>query len=137
VHTRDDRRRSKPLRVLETQEMIGHLRAAHYHRFELPLMSRPAEFLPREVPMDPYSLGLLLGDGCLSMKTLGFTTADPELALALEMSIEGIEARHRGRFDYLLRQRQTDGGVAVVNPVTRAIRDLDLAGALSDRKSVG
>ncbi len=40
--------------------------AAHQHRFELPLVSAPVEFEPREVPIDPYALGLLLGDGCLT-----------------------------------------------------------------------
>ena len=40
VATRDDRRRGKPLRVLTTREMIGNLRANHYHRYELPLAQR-------------------------------------------------------------------------------------------------
>ena len=66
VATRDDRRRGKPLRVLTTREMIGNLRANHYHRYELPLHSAPVRFPYREVPMDPYALGLLLGDGCLT-----------------------------------------------------------------------
>ena len=35
VYTRGDRRRGKPARVLATKEMIGNLRAAHYHRYEL------------------------------------------------------------------------------------------------------
>ncbi len=35
----------------------------------------------RPVPMDPYALGLLLGDGCLTTSTTpSFATADPELA---------------------------------------------------------
>ena len=63
VHTRDDRRRGKPARVLKTKEMIGNLRAAHYHRYELPLLSAPVSFETRPVPLDPYALGLLLGDG--------------------------------------------------------------------------
>jgi phosphate starvation-inducible PhoH-like protein len=71
VATRDDRRRGKPLRVLTTQEMMGDLRANHYHRYELPLHSTPVCFPSRKVPMDPYALGLLLGDGCLT----GTTTA--------------------------------------------------------------
>jgi phosphate starvation-inducible PhoH-like protein len=65
VTTRDDRGRGKPARVLETREMIGNLRAAHDHRYELPLV-QPVEFEPQPVPMDPHALGLLLGDGCLT-----------------------------------------------------------------------
>ncbi|HEX4563424.1 MAG TPA: PhoH family protein, partial [Solirubrobacteraceae bacterium] len=85
VWTASDRRREKPGRVVETREMIGRLRVAHQRRYELPLMRQPVEFEPREVPMDPYALGLLLGDGCITGKTTPtFSTTDPELALALE-----------------------------------------------------
>ncbi len=66
VYTRADRRRGKLPRVLQTKQMIGNLRAAHYHRFELPLLSAPVSFESRPVPLDPYALGLLLGDGCLT-----------------------------------------------------------------------
>jgi phosphate starvation-inducible PhoH-like protein len=136
VATRDDRRRSKPLRVLETREMIGQLRAAHYHRFELPLVRRPVEFLPREVPLDPYALGLLLGDGYLA-KTPVFTTTDAELVPALEHSLEGIDVRPRGGLHYLLRQTAAvQGAVRLVNPVTAAIRELGLAGSRSTTKFV-
>ena len=85
VATRDDRRRGKPLRVLTTREMIGNLRANHYHRYELPLHSAPVRFPYREMPMDPYALGLLLGDGCLTGTTTpSFATGDPELAWELQ-----------------------------------------------------
>jgi len=70
VSTREDRARGKPMRILETQQMIGRLRSAHYHRYELPLVSRPVEFEARAVPMDPYALGLLLGDGCITTARL-------------------------------------------------------------------
>ena len=80
VATPDDRRRGKPGRVVETREMIGNLRAAHQHRFELPLLSRPAEFEPRPVPMDPYALGLLLGDGCIT------TTTTPSFSTGIRSS---------------------------------------------------
>lgn len=62
VYTRSDRRRGKPPRVLQTKEMIGNLRATHYHRYELPLLSEPVDFPARPVPMDGYALGLLLGE---------------------------------------------------------------------------
>ncbi|ORV14038.1 phosphate starvation-inducible protein PhoH [Mycobacterium celatum] len=79
VYTRADRRRGKPPRVLQTKEMIGNLRAAHYHRYELPLLSAPVNFAVRPVPLDPYALGLLLGDGCFSCRaTPTFATTDLE-----------------------------------------------------------
>jgi phosphate starvation-inducible protein PhoH and related proteins len=82
VYTRSDRRSGKPPRVLQTKEMIGNLRAAHYHRYELPMLSAPVQFESRPVALDPYALGLLLGDGCLTCSTTpSFATADPELAL--------------------------------------------------------
>jgi phosphate starvation-inducible protein PhoH and related proteins len=138
VATRDDRRRGKPLRVLEIREMIGQLRAAHYHRFELPLISRPVAFHPREVPLDPYALGLLLGDGYLPATTTPvFTTTDAELVPELEHSLEGIDVRHRGGLHYLLRQTAAvRGALRVANPVTAALRELRLAGTRSATKFV-
>ena len=118
--------------------MVGRLRAAHARRFELPLVSQPVEFGPRDVPMDPYALGLLLGDGCLTTSTTpSFTTGDPELALALEAALDGIELRRKSQVDYVLRHTAGHrGGVIVANPLTAALRDLGLAGARSSTKFV-
>ena len=138
VHTAADRRRGKPGRVLETREMIGRLRAAHGHRFELPLLRAPAEFEPREVPIDPYTLGLLLGDGCLTTSTTpSLVMADPELVTALEASLPEIELHPGGgvnsTLDHLGGHR---GGVILDNPVTTALRELGLAGTSSQTKFV-
>jgi phosphate starvation-inducible PhoH-like protein len=138
VSTPADRRRGKPGRLVETREMIGRLRTAHQHRFELPLLQAPAEFEPREVPMDPYALGLLLGDGCLTATTTPtFATADAELAVALEAALEGIELRRKPDVDYVLRHVHGHrGGVIVANPATTVLRELGLAGTRSNTKFV-
>jgi phosphate starvation-inducible PhoH-like protein len=138
VWTASDRRREKPGRVIETREMIGRLRAAHRRRFELPLIQTPIEFEPREVSIDPYALGLLLGDGCLTTSTTPtFSTADPELAAALEDALDGIELRPNGGVDYTLRHIHSHrGDVIVANPVTIALRELGLAGTSSASKFV-
>ena len=138
VFTASDRRRGKPGRVLQTQDMVGRLRTFHQHRFELPLVSAPAEFLPRETPIEPYALGLLLGDGCLTGTTTpSFSTKDPELAIALEQALEGIEVRPKRIGEYVLRHLHGHrGGVIVSNPVTVQLRDLGLAGTGSDTKFV-
>jgi phosphate starvation-inducible protein PhoH and related proteins len=138
VHTRDDRRRGKPARVLETREMVGRLRAAHAHRYELPLLSAPVAFPRRDVPMDPYALGLFLGDGCLTGSTTpSFATADEELVHHLEAALPGTTLRHRGGPDDVLnREGGGRGGVIVENPVTAALRSLGLWGTASATKFV-
>jgi len=141
VFTAEDRRRGKPGRVLETGEMIGQLRVAHRHRYELPLLSAPVSFEERRVPLDPYALGLLLGGGCLTTKTTPtFTTADPELVEALEEALNGIgiEVRRKNAgYDYVLRHVHGGrGGVITANPVTAVLRNLGLAGTHSHTKFV-
>jgi phosphate starvation-inducible protein PhoH and related proteins len=138
VHTRHDRLRGKPARVLETKEMIGNLRAAHYHRYELQLLSAPVDFESRPIPLDPYALGLLLGDGCFSCRaTPTFATTDPELAEALGRLIPGIEVRRKTEVDYVLNRIRLPGEVITIeNPVTGAMRRLGLAGAKSNSKFV-
>ncbi|OBK18199.1 phosphate starvation-inducible protein PhoH [Mycobacterium asiaticum] len=138
VYTRSDRRRGRPARVLQTKEMIGNLRAAHHHRYELPILSAPVQFESRAVPLDAYALGLLLGDGCITCSTTpGFATNDPELAHALECLIPGITVRHKNDVDYVLNRTTSPGEVITkANPVTDALRQLGLAGTRSDTKFV-
>ncbi len=138
VHTPSDKRRNRPARVMETQEMVGDLRAAQQYRYELPLISEPVEFGAKEVPLDPYALGLLIGDGCLTGKnTPTFSTADPELAEALESRLEGIELASTSRVDYVLRNANGGrGGVIVSNPVTQTLRVLGLSGTRSHSKFI-
>jgi phosphate starvation-inducible protein PhoH and related proteins len=139
VFTAGDRRRGNAGRNVQTRDMVGRLRAADQHRFELPVLGAPVEFPRRDVPLDPYALGLLLGDGCLTGKTTpSFSTADPELATALEEKLEGIELRRKGDgVDFDLHHTAGHrGGVIVANPVTAALRELGLLGARSSTKFV-
>jgi phosphate starvation-inducible protein PhoH and related proteins len=69
--------------------------------------------------------------------TPSFTTADPELAVALEATLDGIELRRKSEVDYVLRHTAGHrGGVIVANPVTVVLRDLGLAGTRSSTKFV-
>ncbi|MDJ1130434.1 PhoH family protein [Streptomyces iconiensis] len=138
VRTASDKRRDKPWRVLETREMIGNLRAAHARRYELPMLTAPVCFPEREVPMDPYALGLLLGDGCLTGSTTpSFATADPELVTTLGETLAGFTVRHKGGVNYVLnRVRRAGDSMRTENPVTGALRSLDLLGSRSHTKFV-
>jgi len=136
VRTPEDKRDGME-RTIQTQEMVGNLRRGHVHRYELPLVEA-VEFEPQDVPLDPYALGLLLGDGCITTKTTpSFSTADPELAEALEARLDGITLFHKGTYDYVLRHVAGGrGGLRIANPVTTAVRELGLAGTRSATKFV-
>jgi phosphate starvation-inducible protein PhoH and related proteins len=139
VTTRDDRRRGQPFRVLETREMIGNLRADRYHRYELPLHSAPVCFPYQPVPVDPYVLGLLLGDGCLTgSATPSFATADVELAWELQRLLPGIQVRPKPGPNYELSQPASPSRttVRVESPVTGVARELGLYGMRSTTKFV-
>lgn len=138
VRTAADRRRDKPWRVLETKEMVGDLRAAHPRRYELPLLSAPVCLPEREVPMDPYALGLLLGDGCPTGSTTPTSaTEDQELVTALDTALSGVEARWKGGPDHTLNRVRAPGDVITrENPVTGVLRALGLAGTRSHTKFV-
>lgn len=138
VKTPEDLRRNKPARVLETREMIGKLRRCHQRRYRLPTLEGPAKLKPQAVPLDPYALGLLLGDGCITGKTTPtFTTTDLQLAEELESLLDGIELVNKGGNDYVLRHAVGGrGGLCIPNPVTVVLRDLKLCGTRSATKFV-
>ena len=137
VKTLDDKKHGKPARVVQTSEMVGNLRRHHQRRYELPLLSEPAQFVPRETPMDPYALGLLLGDGCNTGSTTpSFATVDQELVAALDDALEGITLDHKGGPDYVLGKTGHAGRGGRTNPVTATLTDLWLLGTNSKTKYV-
>jgi phosphate starvation-inducible PhoH-like protein len=138
VRTPEDKRDGKPLRVLQTTEMIGNLRRNHQHRYELPMLSGPVMFCPRSVPLEPYALGLLLGDGCITGATTpSFATLDRRLAESLEIGLgPRIELRHQGGPDFVIRQRERMDGAWQRHPVSAVLDDLGLLGTRSATKFV-
>lgn len=143
VRTMEDKRRHKPQRILETREMVGNFRRNHQYRYELPLLSSPVNWPRREVPLEPYSLGLLLGDGCITGKTSpSFCTSDAELVASLESSLAGMNLsfRQKSRVDYTITNPLAGKGghfsLMPRNSLTQALRELELAGTYSSTKFV-
>ncbi|MFN2454391.1 MAG: PhoH family protein [Pyrinomonadaceae bacterium] len=143
VRTNSDKRRDKPFRVLQTQEMENSLRSFHQYRYELPLLSAPVAWPYKEVALDPYSLGVLLGDGCISGKTSpSFCTSDVELVSSLELALGdmNLSFRRKSKVDYVITNPLAGKGghfsQVIRNPLTEALRDLSLCGTYSATKFV-
>ena len=82
VHSPVQKKRGRPGKVLTTQQLLdGGLRdGAGNLRWYIP-MCEPVQFEPpAALPVDPYLLGVLLGDGGLSSSSICITTDDRFIA---------------------------------------------------------
>lgn len=63
-----------------TKELIGDLRLGkkQEYKWDIPLPN-PTEYTAKKVPIDPYVLGVLLGDGSVANGTCSYHTADDEV----------------------------------------------------------
>ncbi|MFE5676615.1 helicase-related protein [Streptomyces erythrochromogenes] len=88
-------------------------------------------------PLDPYLMGVLLGDGSFR-HNLRLSTADDEILAAVEAAVAPhceMAAVPGSACDYTIRMSGPRGGTRR-NPVIRAVRDLGLWGATSHDKFV-
>jgi superfamily II DNA or RNA helicase len=129
------KKRGLPYRVLTTAEIRAQLHdAAGNARHYIPIAD-PMHFgNAPALPLDPYLLGCILGDGGITMPhALSFTTADDDL---LESSREllptGTDFQLRGR-RYNYRIRSTVRGQ---HAILGALDELDLTGLGSSMKFV-
>jgi radical SAM superfamily enzyme YgiQ (UPF0313 family) len=85
------------------------------------------------LPLDPYVLGLLLGDGTLTGSTPRFTTMDPELAAAIEAAAPVQAVQSTNPKDYTL---SSGGNAWRSNPLNDALKAVGVWGCRSWEKFV-
>lgn len=133
VYRPDDISRGRPPRTIKTRQIIEEglwTGRRHRHRIQV---TDPVELPEASLPLDPYLLGTLLGDG-------GFTNTTPKLTSGKseqpwrEVLPEGIRVVQYGSdsnptWGLSYRKRHT-------NPITRALTDLGLWGHRSEDKFI-
>lgn len=99
-----------------------------------PLLPSCSVTMPeRPVPIDPYMMGVLLGDGCLASNVVSFTTADDGIVDSLRSMVpNGINVRKKSRYDYSIAKASSGGR----NPVLDVMRWYGLLGKKSYEKHV-
>jgi replicative DNA helicase len=65
-------------KVVKTSDMMKDIKKSGRYNYRLPVVS-PVDFENREVLIDPYLLGLMLGDGSICDSGIKITTKDDEL----------------------------------------------------------
>lgn len=131
----------RPLSEIRKTLKSAHLGAKNH---SIPMVES-IQFTARPVQLDPYLLGVLLGDGCFrGAGTLSFSTADEELISNVKAVLpEGCEVRHRSGYDYAICQTVgirwasgTTGRWVASHPVVNPLKSLGLYGKYSHEKHV-
>lgn len=130
---RDTMGGGRPWRTLSTQE----IRARLDRHWAIPILTASVQFHSRPVPIDPYLLGLLLGDGCMTGRTdVRLAATEPFLIdaarQALPLGADMVrDTRWCWRFVGATRSTRRDS-----NPVLSALRELNLYGCKARTKFV-
>ncbi len=113
-------------------------------RYFIPLV-KPIEFEEKPLPLDPYLLGALIGDGGLSSGNPKLTSADDEIIQEAAAALpDGVSFKVQGKYDYRISSKyRTDSKrtgskrrCLNSNPVTSALRKLGLMGHRSETKFI-
>lgn len=127
--------RGNPPRVLPLKEIRQQLTRASGNRLHFVRLVEPVEFPPVELPVDPYLLGLLLGDGCMSDGRTRFSTTDPELVAEVESRLpDGVSIRKASGENCDYRIRSAAPGAP--NALIRKLHALGLKHSRSETKFV-
>ena len=129
-------------KVLSTQQLRQLIAKARYRR-RIWIEPHSGEFGHHEpLPIDPWVLGALLGDGGLSgAGSVRFSSVSQELLGRLQSRIgQALEVVHADRCNYRVVQRHR-GKVAGVqgvtdNPLRSALEQLGLSGLTSEQKFI-
>lgn len=108
VQTRDDRRRknkdgSEKYRIIELNQMLKNFKVENGNRCNYSIDYVPKiDFTQKEpLEIDPYVLGVLIGDGSITDGNMSFTTADKEILERVKMNIPiEYELKPRGKYGY-------------------------------------
>lgn len=116
-----------------TEDILSQVGGAPGPRMRPLVPSSKAWVLPKQsLLLDPYLLGVLLGDGCLHKETIKISTGDPEIAEMARAACPGhATVRHLGGIEYSVVR--TSGAF---NPVFRIIKQLGLHDHRSHEKFV-
>lgn len=133
VQSSDRKSRRQSPRFLCLDAIAGRVRdSAGGSRHQVQLTA-PVEFAPIDLPVNPYVLGALLGDGGISSKQVYFATADIEMVERIAPLLPpGIVPRRRAAYWWNFAA----AGPGMRNPLVNALRDLELMGRRAETKFI-
>lgn len=137
VRSKVQKYREEPYRVVTLNQIVSEgLKSQSGWRHFIP-MTEPVAFDGDPLPIDPYVMGALLGDGYLNKHSPKFTTADAEMVETIDAALPaGIRLISYGGYDYGVTTGKNNGRKPNPNPVHSALRELGLVGSRSETKFI-
>lgn len=139
IHHRNWNRTPEPWRVIQLSEIRKLLLMKDFRKRMYVQLPEPEVRPDQELPLDPYVLGALIGDGGLSSNGVMFSTSDDFLVSEINRLLpENTELLQKSKYDYTVtrKDRASINNRWDRNPVITALRDLDLFGTKSNNKFI-
>jgi phosphate starvation-inducible PhoH-like protein len=103
--TLNEKRHNKGYTIKTTDQISETILNKHNQKIHrVPFVSSPVEFDSKDVKIDPYLLGVLLGDGHFSSKNLSITSSDLEIIdNCIPKLPNGCKIIYKGNYDYRIQ----------------------------------
>jgi len=117
-------------KVVKTLDMVNDIKKRGRYNYRLPVVA-PIEFEQKEVTIDPYLMGLLLGDGYLNQSNPIISTKDDEL-------FENIShlSEHTAFTEYTKTNEKTIKVIRLKSDVAKKLETYGLKGMKSNNKFI-
>ncbi len=139
VQTPLNKWKGKAARVLSLRD-VRRLGLAHVNgnlQHFIPIV-KPIGFAVRDLPIVPYLLGVLLGDGGLSSSRVMLSSSDEELLSDVAQLLPSdVLLRHLANYDWQITTGKVGGGLKYrANSMFSRLRELGLLGSTSANKFI-
>ena len=127
--------RGYPTTLKTTKEIIGsNLTHQNGNRqFFIPMID-PVQFSYKKIELDPYLLGILLGDGGFTQGSVSFSTTDMEILEQVRKALPSeVFIKHVSRCDFRITNGKRGGKT---NPISKELVRLGLFGLHSYEKFI-
>lgn len=133
VLTVSRKRRGLTSQTFSLGEIKNNLSYKGHLKYQIPMVES-VRFSPQNIEIDPYFLGLLLGDGCLDKKTVSISTTDEEIVGYVSKIIDStLKIRKSKKCDYNFSKKIIS---KEPNKLLNIIRSLNLSGKHSFEKFI-
>lgn len=129
--TLNEKRHNKGFTIKTTDQIRETILNKHNQKIHrMMFVSNPVEFESRNVDIDPYLLGCLLGDGCLNKQTISLSTNDTEI---LDECKNRLPIKNEfvfcGKYDYRIKFNGN-------SELKKCLKKYDLLGKKSPQKFI-